>query len=211
MIQTLNATRYITPLREGGSLPAIVETDDGECYVMKFFGAGQGRRALIAELRQRCRRNMPDDVRVATVYYKPSRNVTDLTPDYFVHETSDWLIFPHEINGLTEDEIVNIADWAVFRPYHDYLPYLTAKGGIVTMTKAFARELAPQVRVNAIAPGPITPPLDMSAEEIEESRTGTLVGRWGQPADIAAAVAFLAGPDGAWINGQTLRANGGII
>ena len=48
---------------------------------------------------------MPDDVRVATVYYKPSRNVTDLTPDYFVHETSDWLIFPHEINGLTEHEI----------------------------------------------------------------------------------------------------------
>ena len=50
MIRTLIATRYLTPLREGGSLPAIVEADDGELYVMKFTGAGQGPKALIAEL-----------------------------------------------------------------------------------------------------------------------------------------------------------------
>ena len=50
MIKTLNVARYITPLREGGSLPAIVEADDGELYVMKFVGAGQGAKALIAEL-----------------------------------------------------------------------------------------------------------------------------------------------------------------
>jgi len=49
-IRTLNATRYLTPLREGGSLPAIVEADDGEQYVMKFVGAGQGAKALIAAL-----------------------------------------------------------------------------------------------------------------------------------------------------------------
>lgn len=50
MVNTLNAVRYITPLREGGSLPAVVEADDGELYVMKFVGAGQGAKALIAEL-----------------------------------------------------------------------------------------------------------------------------------------------------------------
>jgi len=50
MIKTVNATRYITPLHEGGSLPAIIEADDGELYVMKFVGAGQGPKALIAEL-----------------------------------------------------------------------------------------------------------------------------------------------------------------
>ncbi len=49
-IRTLVATRYLTPLREGGSLPAVVECDDGQLYVMKFVGAGQGRKALIAEL-----------------------------------------------------------------------------------------------------------------------------------------------------------------
>ncbi|MEM7345284.1 MAG: HipA family kinase [Chloroflexota bacterium] len=50
MIKTVTATRYITPLREGGSLPAIVEADDGQQYVMKFVGAGQGPKALIADL-----------------------------------------------------------------------------------------------------------------------------------------------------------------
>ena len=50
MIKTVTAMRYITPLREGGSLPAVVEANDGEMYVMKFVGAGQGPKALIAEL-----------------------------------------------------------------------------------------------------------------------------------------------------------------
>ena len=50
MLQTVTATRYITPLREGGSLPALIEADDGEQYVIKFSGAGQGVKALIAEL-----------------------------------------------------------------------------------------------------------------------------------------------------------------
>ncbi len=50
MLRTVVATRYITPLREGGSLPALVEADDGEQYVMKFAGAGQGVKALVAEL-----------------------------------------------------------------------------------------------------------------------------------------------------------------
>jgi hypothetical protein len=49
-LKTLTAIRYITPLREGGSLPAIVEADDGQMYVMKFIGAGQGPKALVAEL-----------------------------------------------------------------------------------------------------------------------------------------------------------------
>ncbi len=50
MIETLHATRYVTPLREGGSLPALVEAEDDGLYVLKFRGAGQGRKALIAEL-----------------------------------------------------------------------------------------------------------------------------------------------------------------
>ncbi len=50
MLRTLNATRYVTPLREGGSLPAIIEADDRQLYVLKFRGAGQGEKALVAEL-----------------------------------------------------------------------------------------------------------------------------------------------------------------
>jgi NAD(P)-dependent dehydrogenase (short-subunit alcohol dehydrogenase family) len=106
--------------------------------------------------------------------------------------------------------IVNLADWAAYRPYVDYLPYLTAKGGIVTMTKAFARELAPSVRVNAVAPGPIFPPLDLSEEEVEEARAATLMGHWGSPADISSAVAFLIeGSD--FITGAILPVDGGRL
>src|SRR5579884_3945750 len=50
MLRTLTATRYVTPLREGGSLPALVEADDDGMYVLKFRGAGQGPKALVAEL-----------------------------------------------------------------------------------------------------------------------------------------------------------------
>src|SRR5437660_3073530 len=50
MLRTITATRYVTPLREGGSLPAIIEADDDGMYVLKFRGAGQGPKALIAEL-----------------------------------------------------------------------------------------------------------------------------------------------------------------
>jgi len=118
------------------------------------------------------------------------------------------LEFGRRMTEERQGTIVNIADWAVSRPYVDYLPYLVAKGGIVTMTKAFARELAPYVRVNAIAPGPIAPPPDLPQEEIDESRQGTLVNRWGAPSDIAAAVAFLIeGSD--FITGAILPVDGG--
>ena len=48
---------------------------------------------------------MPKDIRVATPWYKPHNNTTDRVPDYFLHETDDWLVFPHELDGLSEDEI----------------------------------------------------------------------------------------------------------
>lgn len=79
--------------------------EDAMLVVDDVFDSGRSIQAFLTELRARCRNNMPSTVKTATVYYKPSRNVTDRHPDYFVHETNDWLIFPHEINGLTEAEI----------------------------------------------------------------------------------------------------------
>ncbi len=106
--------------------------------------------------------------------------------------------------------IVNLSDWAAYHPYVDYLPYLTAKGGIITMTKAFAVELAPRVRVNAIAPGPILPPSYLGTDELNAAQAGTLVGRWGSPQDIARAAAFLVeGSD--FITGAILPVDGGRL
>ena len=53
----------------------------------------------------KARRNTPHDIRIATAYYKPDSNRTDLVPDYYVHRTDRWLVFPHELDGLTREEI----------------------------------------------------------------------------------------------------------
>ncbi|MCJ7420921.1 phosphoribosyltransferase [Sphingomicrobium astaxanthinifaciens] len=69
------------------------------------FDSGRSIEAFLAELKARCRHNMPRETRIATVYYKPRRNQTALVPDFYVHECDDWLVFPHEICGLSEEEI----------------------------------------------------------------------------------------------------------
>lgn len=88
-----------------GYLIDTLNPEDRLLVVDDVFDSGRSIAAFLGELAQRCRNNMPRDVRIATVYYKPLRNRTTLKPDYFVHETDDWLVFPHEINGLSIDEI----------------------------------------------------------------------------------------------------------
>jgi len=69
------------------------------------WDSGVTIKATIEMLRKKARRNTPYDIRVATVWYKPDRNETDMVPNYFVHEDERWLVFPHELGGLTMDEI----------------------------------------------------------------------------------------------------------
>ena len=69
------------------------------------FDTGQTIQAVIEHLRVKARLNTPSDIRIAVPYYKPSRNVSDYTPDYFLHETERWLKFPHSLEGLSDDEI----------------------------------------------------------------------------------------------------------
>ena len=89
-----------------GYLIDTLNPDDNLLVVDDVFDSGRSIEAFLDELGQRCRHNMPKNVRVATVYYKPSRNRTGLRPDFYIHETEDWLVFPHELNGLTRDEII---------------------------------------------------------------------------------------------------------
>jgi len=107
-------------------------------------------------------------------------------------------------------KIINFADWAGFRPYRNYLPYLVSKGGVITLTKALALELAPEIQVNAIAPGPVLPPEGASAAELERMVRQVPLGRLGAPADIVAAVAFLI-EGGDYITGQVLCVDGGRL
>jgi hypothetical protein len=90
------------------ALGYLIDTLDPEhrlLVVDDVFDSGRSIHALLHELRLRCRHNMPREVRIATVYYKPSRNRTEMTPDYYLHQTEEWLVFPHELRGLSEAEI----------------------------------------------------------------------------------------------------------
>ena len=79
--------------------------DDRVLIVDDVFDTGNTIVAVIDELKKRARDNTPDDMRVAVPWFKPSRNETDIEPDYFIHETAEWLVFPHELDALTPDEL----------------------------------------------------------------------------------------------------------
>ncbi|HJY38545.1 MAG TPA: SDR family oxidoreductase [Steroidobacteraceae bacterium] len=111
--------------------------------------------------------------------------------------------------------IVNFSSSVVGLLQPTYGVYAATKAAIEAMTSVLAKEMRGRgITVNAIAPGPTATDLFLdgkSPELVERLAKLAPLERLGKPEDIAAAVAFLAGPDGAWVNGQTLRANGGII
>lgn len=111
--------------------------------------------------------------------------------------------------------VVNFSSSVVAMLQPTYGVYAATKAAVEAMTSVFAKEVRGRnITVNAVAPGPTATDLFLNGKPQElVDRLARLapLERLGQPQDIAAAVAFLAGPDGAWINGQTLRANGGII
>ena len=103
--------------------------------------------------------------------------------------------------------IVSVADVSADRPWPDSLPYCMAKAGVVAMTYGLAKALAPEVRVNAIGPGPIVFPPDYPEEARRADRAATLRGREGRPEDIARAVRFLA--ESPNVTGTFLPVDGG--
>lgn len=107
-------------------------------------------------------------------------------------------------------KIVNIGDWAGIRPYNNYLPYTVSKSGLIGLTRALAKALAPEVQVNCVALGPVIAPEDFSAEQIERMIAGTLVKKMGSPEDVARAVLFFCeGTD--FATGSTLLLDGGRL
>jgi 3-oxoacyl-[acyl-carrier protein] reductase len=111
--------------------------------------------------------------------------------------------------------IINLSSSQVGLFHPTYGAYAATKAAVEAMTHVLARELRGRnITVNAVAPGPTATKLfldDKPKEVIDHLTKLAPLERLGEPSDIAAAVSFLAGPDGSWINGQLLRANGGIV
>ena len=81
-----------------------LESEDSLLIVDDVYDSGLSIEQTIKDLKKACKKNTPE-IRVATPYFKPDNNKTDRVPDYFIHENHDWLVFPHEVDGLSEEEI----------------------------------------------------------------------------------------------------------
>jgi pteridine reductase len=109
----------------------------------------------------------------------------------------------------TQGAVINIVDIHGLRPLRDHAVYSVAKAGLIMLTRALARELAPEVRVNAIAPGPVLwPDAPMPEDRKQQIIDKTPLERHGAPDDIARAVLFFAG-DAPYVTGQILAVDGG--
>jgi 3-oxoacyl-[acyl-carrier protein] reductase len=110
--------------------------------------------------------------------------------------------------------IIAFSSSVIAKAFPTYGPYIASKAGVEGLVHVLANELRGRdITVNAVAPGPTATDLflsDKAEAQIEELRKQAPLERLGQPEDIANVVSFLAGPDGGWINGQVLRANGGF-
>lgn len=107
-------------------------------------------------------------------------------------------------------KIVNIADLAGLEPWPAYVPHCVSKAGVVMLTKALARALAPDIAVNAVAPGAVLLPEDWDEQSREQIRETTPLNRLGTPADVVAAVRFLLA-DTDFATGTVLVVDGGRL
>ena len=82
-----------------------MSADDALLIVDDVYDTGKSIDAVIGRLKHLLRRNIPQDIRIAVPYFKPSRNQTGRVPDYYLHETEQWLKFPHSLEGLSAEEV----------------------------------------------------------------------------------------------------------
>ena len=110
--------------------------------------------------------------------------------------------------------IIALSSSVIAKSFPSYGPYIASKAGVEGLVRVLANELRGRnVSVNAVAPGPVATELFLTGKtdaQIEQLRKQPPLERLGQPEDISNVVSFLAGPDGGWVNGQVLRANGGF-
>jgi len=110
--------------------------------------------------------------------------------------------------------VINIASELAYLGRANFSVYCASKGGVISMTRAWAREFAPHILVNAIAPGPTDTPMlgiEFTSPEVLAIESDNPLGRIGKPEEIAAAAVFLASPGASFMTGQCVSPNGGAV
>ncbi|MCI0378914.1 MAG: SDR family oxidoreductase [Gemmataceae bacterium] len=208
------------------AIHANTSLDDAQALVEELSNSGHEAAAFGADLRNedatramidRARRHFGrlDALVNSAAIWSPTPLETvgadDVRRFFEVNALSTFICCQHAGLIMAEQEgggaIVNIGDWAIARPYREHSAYFVSKATIPTMTRMFAVELAPRVRVNAVLPGPVMMPEGMSEAEKRRAIAGTLLGRAGKPENVASAVAFLLEND--FVTGVCLPVDGG--
>ncbi|MEZ0323746.1 MAG: SDR family NAD(P)-dependent oxidoreductase [Hydrogenothermaceae bacterium] len=149
----------------------------------------------------------------ASIYYRTpleSASFEDLDKFYNIHVKAPFYlskIFGKKMYERKEGRIINIIDYSAILPYPDYTPYTISKGAMITMTKAFAKELAPYVLVNGVLPGPIIPPENLEDKEIPLKKT--ILKRWAGGIEVYKAVKYLIETD--FTTGSFIPVEGGRL
>lgn len=115
-------------------------------------------------------------------------------------------VAPHML-AQGEGAIVNIIDLSAWEPWPYFMAHSVGKSALLALTRQLALELAPAVRVNAVAPGPVIPPTDYNAEKIAQTAHRTLLDRWGSGEDVAEAVMYFVRAK--YVTAETLAVDGG--
>jgi pteridine reductase len=181
----------------------------------RLQGADVRRRSEVARLVQRTRQALgPIDLLVvnAGVFRRtPLEKTAEKDWRFHIETNLEGAFWCAQRVGLEMARrggaIVLIADVAGLRPWPAYLPYSISKAGVVALTQGLAIRLAPRVRVNAVAPGPVLPPEDDSAAEAARAAAQTLLKRLGTAEDVAEAVVYLA--TAPYVTGVVLPVDGG--
>lgn len=153
-------------------------------------------------------------INMASTYIRtPDPTVGDWTAALDANARSAFLFSRHAAPIMKAGgggRIVNMSDWLVLsgRPrYAGYTPYYASKAAVAALTESMALDLAPDILVNSIAPGPILAPPDLSADELAEVMNATPLARWGGAEEIAKAALFLIETD--FVTGESIRVDGG--
>ncbi len=207
---------YRSSIKDARSLQKEIKNLGGKSWLCPF-DFGDSRSGFQKRIRGFVKKlPVPVDILInnAAIYYPtPFRKITDSNWGDFLTTNLKSPVFLAQEIGLQMlkrrcGKIINIVDVAGDNPFRNYLPYSISKAGLISATKGLAKELAPNVLVNAVAPGPILePPQGLSAQLRKKITEATLLRRFGKPNDIAHAVKYLLEAD--FITGQTLVVDGG--
>lgn len=207
---------YHSSTKEAHSLQKDIQNLEVKAWLCPF-NFGSQRPGLQKSIRDFVRKlPAPVDVLVnnAAIYYQaPFGKITEAAWDNFLTINLKVPVLLAQEIGMQmlkrkHGNIINLVDIAGDKPFRHYLPYSISKAGLIAATKGLAKELAPHVRVNAVAPGSILePPHGMSAALKRKVIDGTLLKKFGKPGDIADAVQYLIEAD--FVTGQVLKVDGG--